>query len=89
MRTLTVRLPDELAQEIETESRAGGLSKSDVVRRRLERRPRRAVREPPSFFDLAADLIGSVAGDGLPADLSARKKHYLRERVYGKDRRCR
>ena len=87
MRTLTVRLPDELAQEIDAESSAGGLSKSDVVRRRLARRPLRALREPPSFFDLAADLIGSVARDGLPADLSARKKHYLRERGYGNNRR--
>jgi hypothetical protein len=89
MRTLTVRLPDELAQEIETEARAAGLSKSDVARRRLQQRPRRAVRKPPSFFDLAADIIGSVAGDGLPEDFSARKKHHLRERGYGKEHRRR
>ncbi len=86
MKTLTVRLPDELAQAIEAESRAAGVSKSDVVRRRLEARGRRTG-TPPSFYDLAADLIGSVRGDGLPTDLSARKKHYLREWGYGKARR--
>lgn len=88
MKTLAVRLPDELAKEIEAESRAAGLSKSDVVRQRLEAPARRGASQP-SFFDLAEDLIGSVGGDGLPADLSARKKHYLRERGYGKDRRRR
>ena len=89
MKTLAVRLPDELAKEIEAESRAAGLSKSDVVRQRLEARARRGPSQPPCFFDLAEDIIGSVGGDGLPADLSARKKHYLRERGYGKDRRRR
>jgi Ribbon-helix-helix protein, copG family len=86
MKTLAVRVPDELAKEIEAESRAAGLSKSDVVRQRLEARARRGASQPPSFFDLAEDLIGSVRGNNLPADLSVRKKHYLRERGYGKDR---
>src|SRR5262245_60164543 len=36
-RTITVRLPEALADEIETESRKRGVSKSDVVRERLER----------------------------------------------------
>jgi predicted DNA-binding protein len=89
MKTLTVRLPDELAKAIEAESRAAGVSKSDVVRRRLEARAHRAAGTPPSFYDLATDLIGSVRGGGQPADLSARKKHYLREWGYGKARRRR
>jgi len=88
MKTLTVRLPDELAKAIEAESRAAGVSKSDIVRRRLEARAHRAA-AAPSFYDLAADLIGSVRRDDLPADLSARKKHYLREWGYGKARRRR
>jgi hypothetical protein len=83
-KTLTVRLPDALAKAIEAESRAAGLSKSDVVRRRLEARAHRAAGAAPSFYDLAADLIGSVRADRRPADLSARKKHYLREWGYGK-----
>ena len=86
MKTLTVRLPDQLARDIEVESRAAGLSKSDVVRRRLTARARRAPREPHTFYDRAAGLIGSGRAHGLPADLSARKKHYLREWSYGTQR---
>ncbi|MFQ5666259.1 MAG: hypothetical protein ACE5I7_07480 [Candidatus Binatia bacterium] len=89
MKTLTVRLPDKLATDIAAESRAAGLSKSDVVRRRLEARAHHAAGEPPSFYDLAADLIGSGGGDRLPTDLSARKKRYLQEWGYGTQRRRR
>jgi hypothetical protein len=38
----------------------------------------------PGPLDDIADLIGSV--DGLPTDLSARKKHYLRVTGYGRHR---
>ena len=84
VKTLTVRLPEPLAAEIETESRARQMSKSDVVRERLQRahRPRRGNRRSP--IDGIADLIGSV--DGLPADLSARKKAYLKSMRYGETR---
>jgi hypothetical protein len=82
MKTLTVRLPEVLAAEIETESRKRGLSKSDIVRERLLRG--RDGELPPALDDIA-DLIGSI--DGLPSDLSARKKHYLRHWGYGSKRR--
>ena len=82
MKTLTVRLPEALATEIETESRRRGLSKSDVVRERLQRT--RSAAELPSNLADIADLIGS--DDGLPSDLSARKKHYLRLWGYGSKR---
>jgi hypothetical protein len=75
MKTLTVRLPESLAAEIEAESQRRKLSKSDVVRERLERASAGAAEPGAPPYDIA-DLIGSV--DGLPADLSARKKHYLR-----------
>lgn len=80
MKTLTVRLPDALAAEIEAESRARKMSKSDVIRERLNsgvsRRRRAATR------DAIADLIGSV--DELPADLSGRTKDHLRTTGYGR-----
>jgi hypothetical protein len=82
-RTITVRLPVALADEIETESRKRGVSKSDVVRERLER-AREDTELPPHLEDIA-DLIGSV-DDDLPADLSARKKHYLRVYGFGRSR---
>ncbi|HTO80884.1 MAG TPA: CopG family transcriptional regulator [Methylomirabilota bacterium] len=88
MKTLTVRLSESLAAEIEAESRDRGISKSDVVRERLERKPRKKPRTPPSFAAIA-DLIGSVVDDNLPTDLSARYKHYLRVTGYGRPRRHR
>ena len=85
MKTLTVRLPEALVAQIEAEARRRRLSKSDVVRERLtgaggSRRPR------PALLDAIADVVGSV--DGLPRDLSARTKKYLKSTGYG-DKRAR
>jgi Arc/MetJ-type ribon-helix-helix transcriptional regulator len=80
MKTLTVRLPETLVAEIEAESRERKLSKSDVVRERLSRTDGKHPGRPATF-EAIADLIGSV--DGLPADLGARKKHYLKATGYG------
>jgi Arc/MetJ-type ribon-helix-helix transcriptional regulator len=81
MKTLTVRLPEALVAEIEAESRRRRRSKSDVVRERLSLGPRpRAGRSTPAI----ADLVGSV--DGLPADLSRRRKAYLKSTGYGRKR---
>ena len=82
MKTLTVRLPEPLAAAIEAEARGRRMSKSDVVRERLERAA--GAREPAAPPYDIADLIGAV--DGLPADLSSRKKHYLRLTGYGRKR---
>ncbi len=75
MKTLTVRLPEELASQIEAESRQRKLSKSDVVRERLSVNAAQTPERQPSL-EAIADLIGSVRG--LPADLSANKKKYLK-----------
>jgi Arc/MetJ-type ribon-helix-helix transcriptional regulator len=83
MKTITVRLPESLAAAIEEESRQRKLSKSDIVRERLQRSSA-VAREPGSPAYAIADLIGSV--DGLPSDVSARKKHYLRATGYGRKR---
>ena len=81
MRSLTVRLPDQLVTEIEAESRKRNCPKSDVVRERLQRGA-----GPTSMslagLNLIADLIGSV--DGLPADMSGERKRYLKTTGYGK-----
>jgi Arc/MetJ-type ribon-helix-helix transcriptional regulator len=82
MKTLTVRLPEPLVAEIEAESRGRKISKSDVVRERLQLAPRRRRRTPS--LDAVADLIGSV--DGLPVDLATRKKEHLRATGYGQKR---
>ena len=83
MKTLTVRLPEALVGQIEAESRERGLSKSDVVRERLTQAPRGGRPRAASYARIA-DLIGAV--DGLPPDLSARKKHYLKATGYGRKR---
>jgi Arc/MetJ-type ribon-helix-helix transcriptional regulator len=83
MKTITVRLPDPLVADIEAESRGRRISKSDVVRERLQLAAG-ATRQPVAPLELIADLIGSV--NSLPADLSARKKRYLRTAGYGRKR---
>jgi len=82
MKTLTVRLPEPLVADIEAESRGRKVSKSDVVRERLERARRQ--RRRAASLDAIADLVGSV--DDLPSDLSGRKKKYLHETGYGQRR---
>jgi Arc/MetJ-type ribon-helix-helix transcriptional regulator len=82
MKTITVRLPEELAAQIEAESRERKVSKSDIVRERLSRS--RARHRRAATLDAISDLIGSVSG--LPADLSTRKKKYLETTGYGRKR---
>lgn len=81
MRTLTVRIPEPLASDIESESRDRRISKSDVVRERLQHA---ATKQAAAPLDAIADLIGSVPG--LPVDLSAHKKRYLEVTGYGRKR---
>ena len=83
MKTLTVRLPEPIVAEIEAEARGRKCSKSDIVRERLQRGARPARRRSTPL-DAIVDLIGSV--DSLPADLSARKKRYLKAAGYGQKR---
>jgi hypothetical protein len=80
---MTVKLSDRLAAEIEAESRRRKVSKSAIVRERLESRTRAG--RGGSRLDAISDLIGSVVDD-LPADLSARTEHYLRATAYGQNR---
>ena len=81
MKTLTVRLPEALVAEIEAESRERRRSKSDVVRERLSMGGRSASKG--ALPAIIADVVGAV--DGLPADLSSRKKAYLKK-GYGRNR---
>jgi Arc/MetJ-type ribon-helix-helix transcriptional regulator len=79
VKILTVRLPDALVADIEAEAAERRCSRSDVVRDRLTRATGRHVeRTAPAI----SDLVGSL--DRLPADLSGRKKAYLRIARYGR-----
>jgi Arc/MetJ-type ribon-helix-helix transcriptional regulator len=83
MKTLTVRLPETLVAQIEIEARDRKVSKSDIVRERLNS-PAGSERPQPALLDAITAVIGSV--NGLPADLSARKKHHLKATGYGRKR---
>jgi Arc/MetJ-type ribon-helix-helix transcriptional regulator len=83
MKTLAVRLPEPLVADIEEESRRRKISKSDVVRERLQFAPGMRRRSILSF-NAIADLVASV--DGLPTDLTGRKKAYLRATGCGQKR---
>jgi hypothetical protein len=81
MKSVTIRLPDSLADDIEAEARRRKMSKTDIMRERLSRTTESA--KVPSSLEAIADLIGSI--DGLPADLSRNKKAYLKA-GYGRKR---
>jgi len=82
MQTLVLRIPDELARELEAEASKLHLTKSEVARRRLVSG---AAKDAPLVgFDLIADLVGTV--EGGPGDMSVRKKHYLKSTGYGETR---
>lgn len=82
MKKISVHLPSWLLKDILAESRRRKISKSRVVRERLEG----ARKELPFSYETIADLAGSVKDDHLPRDLSSRVKHYLRVIGYGKNR---
>ena len=73
MKTISLKLPDELNAKLEQVSIQRGAAKSEVVRDALEsyfadsKNGRTA-----SIADLAADLIGCFDG---PADLATNPKH--------------
>ena len=81
MKSVTIRLPDSLTEDIEAEARRRKMSKTDIMRERLSRNMENA-KVPPSL-EAIADLIGSI--DGLPADLSRNKRAYLKA-GYGRKR---
>lgn len=55
--TITVRLPEELDQWLEEESRVTGLPKGRIVREQLELSRTRKARQP--FLDLAGCIEGT------------------------------
>lgn len=83
MQTLVLRITDDLARELEAESKKSHLTKSEVARRRLIAAGSQS-KESNSGFDMIADLIGTV--EGGPADMSVRKKDYLKTKGYGESR---
>lgn len=77
MRTISLKLPDNLLVQLESEAKARRVTKSSLVRESLENAFRK---EPPtgkvSCYDLARDLAGALKG--LPRDLADNPKYMER-----------
>ena len=73
MKTLTVKVPEDLDLKLAAAAAKRGESKSDLIRTALESivNANEAI-IPNSCLDLAKDIVGSVEG---PSDLSYNKKH--------------
>jgi predicted transcriptional regulator len=77
LRNVTVKLQDGLLAEIEAVARARRVSRSVIMRERLER----AQSPETSLWDRMQDLV--VEKDAAPADLASNK---ARLRAYGRSR---
>lgn len=81
MKTISLKLPNDIADKLEKETYMRGSTKSYMVREALaEYFSKSHQTKPGSFLDLAKDLCGSVVG---PVDLSTNKKHMEK---YGKSK---
>ena len=74
MRTISMKLPEDLLAELEGEAKTRRVTKSQLVRESLEMALRK---KPPaggaSCYELARDLAGTVKG--LPEDLAENPDH--------------
>ena len=74
MRTISLKLPDDLLAQLEKAAKARQVTKSSFVRASLEK----ALHEQPdagavSCYDMARDLAGSIKG--LPKDIAYNPKY--------------
>ncbi len=84
MKTLTVKVADEVFAEIATAAKAPNIPKSEIVRERLTHKAAAGKRARGSLWSRMEDLV--IHSDSLPADLSANKAHL---KNYGQSRRHR
>jgi hypothetical protein len=73
MRTISLKLPEDLLEDLTNEARARRVTKSLLVRESLEKSLRRQDAAAVSCYDLARDLAGAVKG--LPEDLADDPKY--------------
>jgi predicted DNA-binding protein len=73
MKTVTVKVPEELDRRLTSVTEKTGESKSNLIRAAIEYMLSMCeIITPNSCLDLVKDLSGSIDG---PADLSCGKKH--------------
>ena len=74
MKTLTVKVPEELLARLDTVSKRRSVGRSALVRKALQRfLEADAHNKAPTISELAGDLIGSVKGG--PRDLSCNPRY--------------
>ncbi|HEX5432587.1 MAG TPA: CopG family transcriptional regulator [Bryobacteraceae bacterium] len=76
MRTISLKLPDHLLQQLESEAKARRVTKSWLIRESLETTFRQSRFGLASCYDLANDLAGAVKG--LPKDI-AENPRYMKD----------
>jgi hypothetical protein len=89
MKTLVVKIPEALAAKIEAEARAAGVSKSEVVRRKLEREDEAGPR-PLTMWDVTRDIIEKLERENTDTrvrNVAGNKKYYLKKWGFGKNKR--
>jgi predicted DNA-binding protein len=74
MQTISLKLPEDLLNHLNSEAKARGVTKSWLVRESLEKALRKpSLRGAVSCYDLARDLVSTVKG--LPKDLAENPKY--------------
>jgi predicted transcriptional regulator len=74
MRTISLKLPEDLLLELDSEAKARRVTKSALMRESLEQALRKqSPRGAVSCYELARDLAGTVKG--LPMDLADNPKY--------------
>ena len=78
MKTISVKVPDEINARLEARARRVGKSKSELIREAPAGVHDEQGRSGASCLDLVSDLVGSAHG---PGDLASNPKHM---REYGR-----
>jgi hypothetical protein len=75
MQTISLRLPDEIVEELDRAAKAQHVTKSALVRASIEKtlRPAQSAKAQ-SCYDLVSDLVGSIKG--TPKDLATNPKYF-------------
>lgn len=81
MKTLTIKVPDELFAEISRAAEIRKIPKSAIARERLQEKSKTAGTARVSLWDRMEDLV--IPSDSLPKDLSTNKNHLA---GYGQNR---
>jgi len=79
MKTLTIKVPDELFAEIAKAAEIRRVPKSEIARERLEGNRKAGGASGQTLWERMEDLV--ISDDSLPKDLSANKAHL---KGYGK-----